>query len=67
MEWSISRHVRQNIEKVLTGSHDFSEKILMTLVEASKTTNRNPADTRYLWVEGVITLSESHFQASKML
>jgi hypothetical protein len=43
----------------------------MTLVvyhfQAAKTTNRGYADASYLWVEGLMTHSESHFQAAKML
>jgi hypothetical protein len=48
-----------------------SGKGLMILVvyhfQVAKTTNRGSADARYLWVEGLMTLSESHLEAAKML
>jgi hypothetical protein len=60
----------QNVEKCSPEAMYSSDNGLMTLVVyrflAAKTNNRGCANARYLWFEGLMTLSESHFQAIKM-
>jgi hypothetical protein len=76
LEWRIARHGSNRILGAAKMMKSFSREtmfssanLIMTLEElyfkATKMPNRGFVGARYLWVEGLMTIDESHFKSSK--